>query len=153
MLDDGSCPLRNNKNAQILLDYCAHRLSPSAVSTLEAHIGTCISCQQFCDRQQITWHALDTWGTAELSPGFDVRFREKLEAEAARPFFARAGDWFQDVSFKPAIPIAAMFLVLMLGWRFLQSHRPPTIPQPEVIQIEKTISDLEMLEQLQLPSE
>lgn len=122
MQDDQSvCPLQHSKNSQILLDYCCRKLSPAQTQAIEKHIAVCPQCQEFRDRQEMVWDALDTWNKAIVSSEFDERLRLKLEAEDQRPLFEKIGyrvsSWLDGISMKPALPLAAVFLVWMVGWQ------------------------------------
>lgn len=134
------CPLKSGANAPVLLDFCAGRLAPADQATLEEHIDNCLACKEFCDGQLTVWEALDSWEAEPVSRSFDTRLL------AALPRRSRLTAWFSGISWKPAIPVAA---VLALYFSILTPRVPPPVSS-EVQQVEQTLADLDMLEQLKL---
>jgi anti-sigma factor RsiW len=145
--------MQEGGNAEILLDYCARKLSPAARATLDRHIEVCPACRRFRDQQQALWNALEAWEPDEASLGFDRRLAARFDEEDRRPAWA---GWFAGVSLKPAIPLAAVLCLWVIGTRWFSAHPPkPAPPDPpaivetlEVDQVETTLDDLEMLGQL-----
>lgn len=151
------CPIESQEDAAVLLDYCARTLDAATAALLERHIEICPACQTFQQEQQAVWRALDDWETSRVSPDFDRRLYRRIEAEAATPWWTRMGS-LSWVSWKPAVPLAAICLTLVAAAIF---DSPAELPSPDtrgqvrvetvqVDQMERTLEDLEMLSQFDL---
>jgi hypothetical protein len=135
------CPLQTDDTAGLLLDYSARRLSEDAAAALERHMGLCPECRQLGERQRVLWVALDAWEPADVSVDFQRRFWARAaEAERRR--------WWTGISWKPAVPVAAVCALLLVG--SLQTA-PPALAsdRAEAEQVEQVIADLDLLAQLQ----
>lgn len=138
MLDDGiTCPLQSRENADLWLDYAARRLSPPQARALDEHVAVCPSCQRFRQQQEMLWDTLDTWQSGNFQPGFALRLQERIEAEERRPAWERTATWFEDVKLKPALPVAAAILIIVLGLQFFQFFKStkltPEGAEPETV--------------------
>lgn len=145
------CPLRSEEHASLLLDYCARKLEEDRRRTLERHMAICPECARFREGQEALWTALDDWESSPVSRRFDDSLEDRI-AEADRdPLWMRAGAWFTQVSWAPAVPaLAAAALWLFL---FQPLPSPETVPPPSSLepdQVERVLEDLDMLRQLPL---
>lgn len=150
------CPIQNADNAEILLDYCARKLSPEALVEFERHLETCPGCKSFSSRQQSVWTALDEWVAEPVSEQFDKNLFARIDASENRSWWKRlAGEGF---GWRPALSVsvacAAMAVALFIRTPVNQPKVVPTIHETtrnEVVeseQLERTLEDLEMLKQL-----
>ena len=66
------CPIHNAEHAEILLDYCAGKLSPESLAAFESHLAGLPGMQGIllCGRQA-AWTALDVWEAEPVSEKFD----------------------------------------------------------------------------------
>jgi len=138
-----NCPLQHEDSASLLLDHSAGHLDADQSRALNRHAETCGRCRAFLDQQDRLWRVLDAWETEPVS--FDFQRRFWLRAEQAS-----AIRWWSGISWKPAIPLAALALCLAIGL----PRRPTPIPPPPVDMAaaeaaEQAIEDLDMLSQLQ----
>lgn len=150
-----ACLLQDRERAAWLLDYCERNLSPALASEVERHLAVCPDCARTVDAQRQVWAALDGWDAPQVSPGFNARLYGRIGQDEAKPWWqgllsdSRAWTW------RPAMPLAAACLAVLAVALF----RAPSIPEPgakaqvdsiDVEQVERTLHDLEMLEQLGL---
>ena len=146
------CPVQNG-SPDILLDYCARRLSPEAASILVQHMALCLDCRRVAEAQEAVWSALDNWKPAPISDDFDERLYARITADERRSFWRRV---FGDrLSWKPALPLAAgcvaMALAVMVS---IPGQGPLASPVEEVRvesiepeQLERAVEDMDMLRQ------
>ena len=150
-----ACLLQDKERAAWLLDYCERNLPPALAAEVERHLAVCPDCARTVEAQQKVWAALDVWDPPQVSPNFNARLYARIEQEDAQPWWrtilpdARVWTW------KPAMPLAAACLAVLAVALF----RAPSMPEPgpkaqadsiDVEQVERTLHDLEMLEQLGL---
>src|SRR3954452_25298074 len=149
------CPIQNPENANILLDYCARKLSPEATGQLERHFEACPQCKPFALHQQQLWTALDEWETMPVSIDFDRKLYSRIEEFEARSWWRRLlGDrlsWRPAVSFGVACAVLAVAFVINTPYRNLATdsrlqESGKSDVEPE--QVERALEDLEMLKQL-----
>lgn len=145
------CPLRSEEQASLLLDYCARKLDTDRQRMLERHMQICPECAQFRDGQMAVWSALDNWESSPVARHFDEDLAGRIAMAESDPLWMRAGAWFADVSWAPAVPALAAAAL----WVFLLRPVPPppsaTAPEGlEAEQVERVLEDLDMLRQLPL---
>lgn len=149
------CPVQQG-NPDILLDYCARRLSPGASAVLVQHMTSCADCRRIAEAQEALWSALDSWTPAAISDDFDERLYARITAEERRSFWRRLmGD---RLSWKPALPIAAGCTAMALAVFITipdRSPRPATVHEVrmeniELEQIERAVEDMDMLRQFSM---
>ena len=116
---------------------------------------TCKDCAEFRAGQELVWRALDAWEAAPVTPDFNRRLYQRIEAEAAEPWYKRL---FTSpmAMWKPIVPLAAACLLVVAG--FVLDHpnnSTPPSPQPtfrvsvsEADQVENALDDLQLLRQL-----
>jgi hypothetical protein len=150
-----NCPIRNTETAELLLAYTARRLDAAKTGLLEEHMNVCQECAAFRAGQELVWKALDSWEAPAVTPDFNRRLYQRIEAEAAEPWFKRlfTTPWSM---WKPAIPLTAACLLVVAG--FVLDHplsvNPPaaspamSVTVREAEQVETALDDLQLLRQL-----
>ena len=151
-----NCPIQTEETAELLLAYTARRLDPAKTALLENHMNVCAQCAEFRAGQEMVWQALDAWEAPGVTPDFNRRLYQRIEAEAAAPWYKRL---FQTpiAMWKPAIPLAAAGLMVVAGFVFdhpaanNQPNTPPSIrvSVTEAEQVESALDDLQLLRQLE----
>jgi len=150
-----NCPIQNEETAELLLAYTARRLDPSKTAMLETHMDVCPQCAEFRAGQELVWQALDAWEAPPVTPDFNRRLYQRIEAEAAEPWYKRL---FTSpmAMWKPVLPLAAACL-LVVGAFVMDHPVPSTQPasQPtfrvsvtDADQVENALDDLQLLRQL-----
>jgi anti-sigma factor RsiW len=150
-----NCPIQNEETAELLLAYTARRLDASKTAMLETHMDICSQCAEFRAGQELVWQALDAWEAPPVTPDFNRRLYQRIEAEAAQPWYKRI--FTSPIAmWKPVLPLAAACL-LVVG-AFVMDHAvPSTQPanQPafrvsitDADQVENALDDLQLLRQL-----
>lgn len=151
------CPMENAENAEVLLDYCARKLSGKPLEQFEGHLEICPKCKEFCSRQEAVWNALDVWDAEAVSEQFDSKLYARIEAFENRSWWKRLSG--RDFPWRPAVSLGGACAALAVA---LLVHGPVNPPKPaspnvhettrvealEPEQIERTLEDLEMLKQL-----
>jgi hypothetical protein len=150
-----NCPLETRDNAQVLLDYCARKLEPESVATLERHIAICDACREFARGQRAVWEALDAWEAAPVSADFDSRLYRRIEAQVSwRDLLLRPLRPFRHVWLWRSLPAAAMACLLLMAGVFLEHSAVSPGPAPNDMaqvdsvqpeQVERTLDAMEML--------
>ncbi len=143
------CPLQSEQHAQLLLSYCARSLDPARTAILQRHIAVCPECHSFLESQQLVWDALDDWNRTPVSPNFDASLYQRIRDENQPEWAGRAAHWYAAIAWKPALPAAAIFALWLIAY---PAPPDPPLPQETVAaeQMERTLEDLDMLQQLHL---
>ena len=79
------CPMQRRENSDLLLAYVERKLDSEMASTFERHTENCPACQQALAAQMMVWEALDRWDAGEISPDFNRRLYQRIEADERRP--------------------------------------------------------------------
>lgn len=153
------CPIENNNEAGIFLDYCARKTDVVASLAMESHLAICESCQAVVRAQQALWNSLDSWDQVEVAQDFNRKLYARIDAEGGSVFLLRwwkmaSARWFA-ISWWPALPAAlacALFIAaLWIPWpgvgRPEAEQAQSKTEQLETEQVERTLQDLEMLKQ------
>ncbi len=154
-----TCPLQT-KETDLLLDYSAGRLHARGMDAtrraiLEQHLETCPECASFLTEQTGVWKALDAWEPAPVSMDFNRRLWQRIDAATAARYwnfrYRSLGESLRFANWKPAIPLTAAILVIAAG--FLLDHPGGKNPVPgvsvtEADQVEQTLDDIQLLNQL-----
>ncbi|MBN9663012.1 MAG: hypothetical protein J0H49_32740 [Acidobacteria bacterium] len=142
------CPSESDRHTQLLLEYCAGRLDESQKVLLEEHLANCLHCMEFCEKQNAVWKGLDAWDAGPVDTGFDARLMARIEARPTWRTTLRR--WLGELSWKPVLPAAAV----LAAYFVVVTPQPP--PQQQLVagadvqEVEQTLQDLEMLQQLKL---
>ena len=146
------CPSENQGNTESLLNYCSGRLDAAGAANVERHIAECAKCREFVRQQRAVWAALDSWDAAPVSLDFDRRLYRRIEAQETAQWWRQVLQPFGKLSFRPAMSLAAAGVAMVA---FLLVSEPSKIDAPqarfepvEVDQVEGTLEDIEMLQQL-----
>jgi anti-sigma factor RsiW len=150
------CPIQTNED--LLLDYCAGKLSPEATLTFERHMETCVDCRMVANAQRSVWNDLDSLRAVPISADFDRKLYARIEQYENSSWWRKL--WqrgaLQPFSFGPAVPIAtvcvsvfaAVMLYLPYGAPTVDTPAPSKIENSEIDQLERTLEDMEMLKQV-----
>jgi hypothetical protein len=147
-----NCPLETPETANLLLDYCARKLSPENCAIFERHVELCPACRQFAASQRAVWSALDSWEASPVSEDFDDRLFHRIENPATwrdrvfgmfRPMFAYQG----------VVAAAAACVVLLVGVLVERSGKPVPVLTPaetalmdvQPDQVEKALDAMDVL--------
>ena|SRR5437763_171041 len=120
------CPIEVPERAELLLDYCARKLSPEVSAAIERHVEICPACREFVQGQEAVWHALDGWEAAPVSMDFDRRLYQRIEQRSSswdrmvRPFRAL-------LAYRAVPAMAAVVLIVTAG---VMLQGPGTAPAP-----------------------
>ncbi len=153
------CPSQNGKEPDVLLRYCAGQTTAAEAVALRVHLGDCRACREWVDAQQNLWSELEACDELEISPDFNRRLYQRLEAENSEPAALQWARMFTarwtPFSWKPVIPVAAACVMLIA---VLWMREPRAFVQPDenkirvenvdLDQVERTLEDLDMLKQL-----
>jgi anti-sigma factor RsiW len=125
-----NCPLGTRNQAELLVGYSSGRLDAAAHAAVEQHLETCQECRDFVRQQKAIWQALDLWTPEPISPEFNRRLYQRIDAQTTwrdwmvvplRPLFSHRG-----------VPLAAAAaLLLFAGVMFDRTPMPPK-PSPRV---------------------
>jgi hypothetical protein len=152
------CALLNKSasaHSALLLDYTAGRLDSPARSAdkarLERHMEECPACAAFRIEQTAVWEALDLWEPSPISLDFNRRLWQRIENNAARPWYSNLAESLRFANWKPMVPLTAAILVIAVG--FVLDHRSAGQPVPgmtvrEADQVEQALDDIDLLHQL-----
>jgi hypothetical protein len=155
--DAMECPLKSDDTLHVLLDYSAGKLDRIRAAQLEQHRFVCAECSAFLAAQIDLWQTLDAWEPEPVAVDFNRRLWQRIDTEAAAPWYRKLADAFGRGVWKPAIPLTAA--VLLIGAGFVLDHRSakPVTPVIETAsgvsvidadQVEKTLDDIQLLGQL-----
>lgn len=162
------CPLQSADSSAVLLDYCSQKSSPATTLLVKEHIGECSRCLAFVEAQASVWTALDSWEDAPISPDFNRRLYARIDELESGGWWKRAwkSSWTESLltpfGWRPAMPIATVCLTLAAA--FMLYTPAPQAPHEEKMvapmvkesvdleQIQRTLDDMEMLNQLSAPS-
>jgi anti-sigma factor RsiW len=163
-----SCPLQSENTLDVLLDYSAGKLDRSRLARLEQHLLTCAECSAFLTGQTELWQTLNAWEPEAVSMDFNRRLWQRIDAEAAQPWYRKLADSLRTGAWKPALPLAAA--VLLVTTAFVMDHQRsvPALQGVETVsgvsagnsngapldadQVEKTLNDMQLLGQLDVSS-
>jgi negative regulator of sigma E activity len=100
--------------------------------------------------QRAVWAALDELTPVPVSTNFDSKLYQRIAEEQRLAWWQRVlrADW----SWRPAMPVAAACVVLLVA--FLVKNAGPSIalqqpaqPQLQIEQVERALDDMDMLKQ------
>ncbi|HYP06147.1 MAG TPA: zf-HC2 domain-containing protein [Bryobacteraceae bacterium] len=153
-----NCPLQTTESTEILIEFCAGTLPAGTAAELRRHIDVCPDCRAFTSAQQEVWRAMDDWEAKPVSASFDRRLYDRI-AEEEKPrswkqWLAGYAGWRPAMA--AGVATAGVALMLFVGMPD-ETSSPVAAPvgvensrvdsiEPE--QVERTLEDLEMLNQL-----
>src|SRR4051794_13142219 len=135
------CPIKTKDNSEILLDYCAKRLTPETAAAFENHMQSCADCRSFSEAQASAWAALDTWEPIQVSENFDAKLYARIEQHENSGWWNKL--WHRTVGQPgfsgPAMPIATACVTMIIGvMLYMPFSKPSVEPQTPQIKIEST---------------
>ena len=157
-----SC-LRDLKDSDLVLDYCAGALDAGQAAEFERHMAECGDCTRIVAAQREVWESLDCFSAPEVSHDFDVRLYARIAQQEAAPIWRK---WLRRIAqpatpavatfpWKPALSMAALCGVLVAG--FMVGHSPtpgPLAPagglaihsdQVDIEQVANALDELDLL--------
>lgn len=155
------CPTKNGGNVELLLDYSAGRLNLETASVLERHMEDCPGCRGFAESQNALWSTFNGWEPEPVSPDFDKKLYARIEQHENAGWWKKIGEPLHLVRRRPMMSAAAGCATVAAAF-FLSLPSSEPLPQPvpgkarietvELEQVERTLEDLEMLNQLSGPA-
>jgi hypothetical protein len=121
-----NCPL-GTRDQDLLVAYSSHQLDVAKAAMLDKHMAECGPCREFVRGQKAVWEALDIWEPEAISPDFNRRLYQRIDAQVT----------WSDRLMRPLRPLvfhknvslaAAAGLVLALGLVLNQAGTPPRRP-------------------------
>ncbi len=150
------CPMEVQGGEERLLSYVSGALGPAETALLQGHIEVCPACREFTRGQSAVWEALDAFEPAPLSPDFDRRLYQRIEAPV--PWWERLRRALRPMPARHALPIAAVAAAVVVGGIIWQSPstepatpRNPRTAQVETLQpdqVQNALEDIELLRDL-----
>lgn len=145
-----SCP---RDRSELLVDYCAGRLEPGAAADLARHLARCEACRDFTERQSAVWNSLDLWEPRPVSPDFDRRLYERIEAGERAPWWSRlVRPALADI--RPALSLALASVIVLAALLVHPIRHAAPVPEKVRVEtvdadrLERALEDVEMLRQL-----
>jgi anti-sigma factor RsiW len=145
------CPIENTAKTEetdILLDYCANKLSPECAAEVERHMKSCSACASFSSSQRHVWTALDSWEPAPVSEDFNRRLYARIEQDQKQPSWQRWLSWRPAMSFAAAMAAVVMFVLINTDAANQPTVQETSRADVDAEQVELVLEDLEMLKQL-----
>jgi anti-sigma factor RsiW len=156
------CPIEAGNDAEMLVALAAGRLTTAEQEAFELHMAGCAECRRRAEAQRSVWGALDAWTPPDVTAGFDSRLFARIAAEERLPWWRRG--W--SLSWKPMLPVGAACVALMGVFLIHDPWSPagaPAVPaaivqtqedaqKVDVDQVERTLDDMDMLNQLDTPA-
>ena len=157
--DTMNCPLKSEETLEVLLDHSAGKLDPIRAAQLEQHRLICAECSAFLAGQTDLWQTLDAWEPEPVTADFNRRLWQRIDAEAAAPWYRKLADAFGMGMWKPAMPLTAAVLLVAAGFMLDHPSARSVTMKPavetasgvsliDVDQVEKTLDDIQLLGQL-----
>lgn len=142
-------------DSEILVDYCAGRLPAEEAAEVERHTSGCATCNSFVRAQMMLWEDLDGWPAPPVSEQFDSKLYARigeLEAGGWRRWLANILGW------RRAYALATVCAAILVAFVVYSPTDRAKVAEPtqettraesiEPEQVERTLEDLEMLDQL-----
>lgn len=156
------CPIQTKDGAELILDYCAGRLTRERAEAVEAHARVCATCREMIDAQRAVWQALEHWDAPAVSGHFDRELYARIDAEEhssgavikwARAAAARWPPFSWRMPIAVAAACAAVVLAIVVEIPGNRAVPQPAEPQArmehvDIEQVERTLDDMTMLKQL-----
>ena len=148
-----NCPNQID-NTELLLAYAANQLDAESAKTLEEHLQQCEHCRELVAAQTAVWRALDGWEAPAVSPDFDRRLYSRAR-ELRLSWWERMMRPLR-LPLRQVLPLAAAACLLVLAGLIMERpaviHPVPSGEPVRVEQVERTLDDLELLNQFNPPS-
>ena len=128
------CPLKSEKSSELVVGYGARTLDSETASAFEDHLSSCSACCRAAAAQRAVWEALDEWRELPVSPDFDRRLFQRIQASENRAWWL----WRMLLPMAACLALAAVLLL----------RQPAATPPPQIQQVEHALDDMDMLNQL-----
>jgi anti-sigma factor RsiW len=133
------CLSKNKDGPDILMEHLGGTLDAARSAELERHAQDCADCRKLLS----VWNTLDVWEAPAVSADFDARlFARMAREEEVKP-------WWRRMLWRPALPlaVAGALLAVMLMVHLPSTPVPvkPAAVDPEIVQVEQTLADLDLL--------
>ena len=151
------CPMADTRQTETLLAYVSGRLASPAALEIEQHAADCAACAAFLKEQKAVWEALDSWKAPAVSAGFDQGLYRRIEQAEDGGWWSRLRPGWRVPFPRRTLAVAAACAVVLVAV-LLQPHAKIIAPgeargeKLDIEQLEKTLEDLDMLQQLNLGS-
>jgi hypothetical protein len=137
--------------AERIVAYHAGTLDPHAAAALEWHLKACPVCRPLSAAQQAVWSALDIWQPLPISPDFDQKLFQRIDAEERLRWWQRLS--LPRLSWRPSVSLAGASAALLVAFLLRTPASVPTSPAPaqakfQIEQVERALDDMDMLEQI-----
>jgi anti-sigma factor RsiW len=151
-----NCPLQQEKNPAVLLDYSAGRLAPDKAAAFERHMKICPDCAGIGMEQKAVWDALGSWEAGPVNADFNRRLWQRIDAANAAPWYRQLARSLRFTSWKPAVPLAAAVLMVAAGFVLDHSASRTSVrgtPAADSVsvgdanRVEQTLEDIQLLHQ------
>ncbi len=104
-----------------MIGFLDGRLSATEREELERHFAACASCRSRAEELRRLWHVLDEMPAIEASAVFDLRLRERLQAEA--PPVSSLWGWLVP-QFRMVLATGALLAFALVLLRLPQPNSP-----------------------------
>lgn len=145
-------------NPELLVAYAAGQLDLEAKMKLERHLAGCPKCRSLAAEQAALWKALDAWEAPPVSPDFDRRLYRRIHEEVRHSWWERVSRPFRPMPLRQALPLTATACLLLMASLLVKhpGNLHPVEPRAETVrveQVERTLDDLELLDQFSTPGQ
>ncbi len=111
------------------------------------------AARECCDRRGTLWSALDDWRVPPVSGDFDRRLYARIEQEGNTGWFSRLLRPAGGMRWQQAFSLSTACLVIIAVLLINAPTAPPVRSAPkaesvDIEQVERTLDDMEMLQQL-----
>jgi hypothetical protein len=135
-----------NRMESRILPYVDGRLKAGEMKEMEAHLKACAACQLRVSEFRAVSGLLDELPQIEPSGAFDARVRARVAAEPVKR------SWWSVFAPSPRVAFAASMLLLATVWFGSRPNDPVGPPQGGAVDQEVLVSDLPVLENLDVLS-
>ena len=142
------CPQKKGDGAELIIAYVARTLESEQEAAFERHLEGCDTCRDAAAAQRAVWSALDELAPLPVSSDFNAKLYQRIAQEQQRGWWQRLAraDW----SWRPAMPVAAACMVLIVAFLVKNSESSLTPGQPaqpklQIEQVERALDDMDLL--------
>jgi hypothetical protein len=112
---------------ELLVAEAAGQLSAEDQVRMREHLAMCPGCAAAVEGQRMVWKALDAWEAPAVSPDFNRRLMDRIEADATGTWERWLGRWRPFILHKGLPLAAAAALTVML---LVVGGHPTKAPSP-----------------------
>jgi len=149
------CPMES-RNAGALVEYAAGRLDVRTARAVEQHLAGCRACRSLATDQAAVWKLMDAWEPPGIAPDFDRRLYRRIREEVRFSWWERVSRPFRPMPLRQAVPLTVSACLLLMAGLILEhpNKTVPVAPRHELVrvdQVERTLDDMELLRQVDMP--